>query len=154
MNACPVHQAPWRVVPAGVSKTTGRAYAAFLACPVQGCREKPAQAAAAPHQAPTAVARPPYVPPQATTATVATPSAGGRYSEAEKASFAKKDRLHAAMSALKSATELRNAGHIVGEPAFQSYVDKTLAWLLAVYESSGTLPPLDLMPGPDNDLNF
>jgi hypothetical protein len=38
---CPVHRVPWRTVPAGVSKKTGRPYAAFLACPEPGCDERP-----------------------------------------------------------------------------------------------------------------
>lgn len=38
---CPVHNAPWRTVPAGVSKTTGKPYDEFQACPERGCREKP-----------------------------------------------------------------------------------------------------------------
>ena len=38
---CPAHRVPWRVVPAGVSKRTGRAYAEFKACPETGCDQKP-----------------------------------------------------------------------------------------------------------------
>jgi hypothetical protein len=38
---CPVHQVPWKVVPAGVSRRTGRPYEAFRACPQTGCEEKP-----------------------------------------------------------------------------------------------------------------
>jgi hypothetical protein len=38
---CPVHRVPWKTVPAGVSKKTGNAYSAFLACPERGCNEKP-----------------------------------------------------------------------------------------------------------------
>jgi hypothetical protein len=38
---CPVHRVPWRTVPAGVSKRSGRAYAAFLACPEPGCDQRP-----------------------------------------------------------------------------------------------------------------
>ena len=38
---CPVHRVPWRTVPAGVSKRTGRSYAAFAACPEPGCDERP-----------------------------------------------------------------------------------------------------------------
>ena len=38
---CPVHRVPWRSVPAGISKKTGRAYQAFLACGVPGCDERP-----------------------------------------------------------------------------------------------------------------
>jgi hypothetical protein len=39
---CPVHRVPWRTVPAGVSKRTGREYSAFLACGIPGCDERPA----------------------------------------------------------------------------------------------------------------
>lgn len=39
---CPVHHQPWRQVPAGVSKRTGQAYAAFMACPERGCTQRPA----------------------------------------------------------------------------------------------------------------
>ena len=39
---CPVHSEPWKLVPAGVSKSSGRPYDAFRACPVKGCRERPA----------------------------------------------------------------------------------------------------------------
>lgn len=38
---CPVHGAPWRTVPAGVSRKTGRPYGAFLACPEPGCGQRP-----------------------------------------------------------------------------------------------------------------
>jgi len=39
---CPIHHEPWKVVPAGVSKKTGRPYDAFQACPVRGCDQRPA----------------------------------------------------------------------------------------------------------------
>ena len=38
---CPVHRVPWRLVPAGISKRTGRSYAEFRACPEAGCDQKP-----------------------------------------------------------------------------------------------------------------
>ena len=41
MDNCPVHNQPFKIIPAGISKSTGRPYPAFEACPVQGCREKP-----------------------------------------------------------------------------------------------------------------
>lgn len=37
---CPIH-GEVKVVPAGVSQRTGKAYNAFLACPIQGCDQKP-----------------------------------------------------------------------------------------------------------------
>ena len=40
-GSCPVHRVPWRTVPAGVSKKTGRPYAAFVTCPEPGCDERP-----------------------------------------------------------------------------------------------------------------
>jgi len=40
-GVCPVHRIPWRTVPAGVSKRTGREYAAFIACPEAGCDQRP-----------------------------------------------------------------------------------------------------------------
>ena len=40
-GTCPVHHEPWKTVPAGVSKSTGRPYEAFRACPTAGCRERP-----------------------------------------------------------------------------------------------------------------
>ena len=39
---CPIHKTPWRMVPAGVSKKTGKPYAAFLACSERGCDQRPA----------------------------------------------------------------------------------------------------------------
>jgi hypothetical protein len=38
---CPVHRVPWRTIPAGVSRKTGRPYAAFQACREPGCDERP-----------------------------------------------------------------------------------------------------------------
>lgn len=38
---CPVHNVPFKLVPAGVSKKTGRPYGAFYACPERGCQQKP-----------------------------------------------------------------------------------------------------------------
>lgn len=40
-TGCPVHGVPWRTVPAGVSRRTGRAYAAFMVCSVPDCQERP-----------------------------------------------------------------------------------------------------------------
>lgn len=41
-GVCPVHRQPWKTVPGGVSKKTGRPYDAFLACPERGCDQRPA----------------------------------------------------------------------------------------------------------------
>lgn len=49
---CPIHQVNWKTVPAGVSKSTGRPYNAFQACPVQGCKERPPKTQSAAPQAP------------------------------------------------------------------------------------------------------
>ena len=38
---CPLHGEPWRLVPAGISKKTGKNYDAFRACPEPGCSERP-----------------------------------------------------------------------------------------------------------------
>jgi len=40
-TVCPTHNAPWKIVPAGVSKRTGQTYESFAACPVQGCDQRP-----------------------------------------------------------------------------------------------------------------
>jgi hypothetical protein len=40
-GSCPRHHAPWRLVPAGVSKRSGRPYGEFWACPEPGCDERP-----------------------------------------------------------------------------------------------------------------
>lgn len=40
-DGCPTHHQPWKVVPAGVSKKTGRSYESFRACPVAGCDQRP-----------------------------------------------------------------------------------------------------------------
>jgi len=40
-GVCPRHGTPWRTVPSGVSKRTGRSYAAFVACSEPGCDERP-----------------------------------------------------------------------------------------------------------------
>jgi hypothetical protein len=41
---CPDHHTVWRLVPAGVSKTSGKAYDAFYACPERGCKRRPSKA--------------------------------------------------------------------------------------------------------------
>ena len=38
---CPIHKLDFKLIPAGVSKKTGRPYPAFEVCPVEGCNEKP-----------------------------------------------------------------------------------------------------------------
>ena len=43
-GVCPVHRVAWKQVPAGISKRTGRSYAAFIACPEPGCDERPPMA--------------------------------------------------------------------------------------------------------------
>ena len=40
-EVCPLHNVPWKTVPAGVSKKTGKAYEEFRACPTAGCNERP-----------------------------------------------------------------------------------------------------------------
>ncbi len=42
---CPVHNVPWKTVPAGVSKKSGKSYDSFQACSEMGCNEKPRRAA-------------------------------------------------------------------------------------------------------------
>lgn len=38
---CPEHHKPWsKLVPAGVSKSSGKPFSAFWACPEQGCRQR------------------------------------------------------------------------------------------------------------------
>jgi len=41
MASCPIHNVEFRIVPAGVSKKTGRPYNEFYACPERGCTSKP-----------------------------------------------------------------------------------------------------------------
>ncbi len=41
---CPIHHEPWKLVPAGVSKKTGKPYESFQACPERGCDQRPARA--------------------------------------------------------------------------------------------------------------
>jgi hypothetical protein len=43
-DVCPQHSQPWKLVPAGVSKTSGNPYDAFWACPERGCKVKPTKA--------------------------------------------------------------------------------------------------------------
>ena len=38
---CPIHNSEFKVVPAGVSKRTGKSYDAFYACPEKFCNQKP-----------------------------------------------------------------------------------------------------------------
>jgi hypothetical protein len=40
-GSCPIHGLAWKTVPAGISRRTNRAYEAFMACPEQGCDQKP-----------------------------------------------------------------------------------------------------------------
>ena len=40
-DGCPIHHQPWKVVPAGISKKTGKSYDAFRACSVSGCDQRP-----------------------------------------------------------------------------------------------------------------
>lgn len=40
-DVCAVHGQPWKLVPAGISSKTGRAYPAFQVCPVKGCGMRP-----------------------------------------------------------------------------------------------------------------
>lgn len=42
-GACPEHGTPWRLVPAGISKKSGKRYNAFWTCSTQGCDIKPGQ---------------------------------------------------------------------------------------------------------------
>lgn len=40
-GVCPIHNTPWKVVPAGISKKTGNPYSAFTACTTTGCDQRP-----------------------------------------------------------------------------------------------------------------
>jgi hypothetical protein len=40
-RGCPVHGVPWRHVPPGVSKRTGKPYDGFAACPEPSCSRRP-----------------------------------------------------------------------------------------------------------------
>lgn len=41
VDGCPIHHTPWKVVPAGISKKTGKPYEAFRACSTAGCDQRP-----------------------------------------------------------------------------------------------------------------
>jgi hypothetical protein len=41
VSLCPIHNTPWKTVPAGVSKKTGKAYESFRACSTPGCDQRP-----------------------------------------------------------------------------------------------------------------
>jgi hypothetical protein len=41
MDSCPKCGAPMKMVPAGISKKTGKPYNAFRSCSVMGCNGKP-----------------------------------------------------------------------------------------------------------------
>ena len=41
VDGCPIHHTPWKVVPAGISKKTGKAYDSFRACSTAGCDQRP-----------------------------------------------------------------------------------------------------------------
>jgi hypothetical protein len=38
---CPIHKLPMRLIPAGISRKTGKPYSAFWACQERGCNYKP-----------------------------------------------------------------------------------------------------------------
>lgn len=40
-TACPVHQTPWKTIPAGISKKTGEPYLAFQVCQDASCTQRP-----------------------------------------------------------------------------------------------------------------
>jgi hypothetical protein len=40
-DVCPIHNVPWKLVPAGISKKTGNEYSAFKACSTAGCDQRP-----------------------------------------------------------------------------------------------------------------
>ena len=42
-GVCPIHAETWKLIPAGVSKKSGRRYNAFYVCPENGCDEKPSR---------------------------------------------------------------------------------------------------------------
>jgi len=39
---CEIHDAAWKLVPAGTSKKSGKRYNSFWACSTQGCDQRPA----------------------------------------------------------------------------------------------------------------
>jgi len=41
VDVCPIHKTPWKTVPAGVSKKSGKPYSAFRACSTAGCDQRP-----------------------------------------------------------------------------------------------------------------
>jgi hypothetical protein len=40
-DVCPIHGTPWKVVPAGISKKSGKPYESFRACSTAGCDQRP-----------------------------------------------------------------------------------------------------------------
>ncbi len=93
MDNCPVHNVPFKLVPAGVSKKTGKGYPAFYTCPTFGCLEKPPkdewesakqdfESAVEPTKAPT------------------------KAETQDNAIWDAKDRMNMAQSALKAAAEI------------------------------------------------
>ena len=42
-HVCPIHNEPWKTIPSGISKKTGRSYNSFQVCPHKDCTEKPSR---------------------------------------------------------------------------------------------------------------
>ena len=55
MNVCPIHNLAWKLVPAGISRTTGKQYGAFWTCQVKGCPQRPDASFVPPQPAPAPI---------------------------------------------------------------------------------------------------
>lgn len=137
---CPVHNAPWKTVPAGFSKTkfdefgNPKAYRAFQACPIQGCDQRPPKGnGQAAQTAPTAQ--------QA----ASTPQPRPQVQNSAEA------RLRAASAAWSAA-----CAYYAGQPsAIPGFVESMAAagyqFILRAYQGQ---PVVSRQPGEDDDLNF
>ena len=74
---CPVHNIPFKMVPAGVSSKTGRPYEAFWSCPEKGCRMRPGDV-----QTGRGGSALPHVPPSPAVAVVTNPGTSSKASGA------------------------------------------------------------------------
>ena len=93
---CSIHQKEFHLVPAGISKKTGKPYPAFYTCPTFGCTEKPPKDE-------WESDKQDFIDTVEATKAPTKPATG---TDGDSAIWEAKDRMNMAQSALKAAAEI------------------------------------------------
>lgn len=123
---CPIHNIPFKLVPAGYSKKKQKSYNAFYACQIQGCKERP------PKEVPPGVLPgQTYVDEQGYVSAAPPVPVAPVSVDPEQEIWERKDRTSVAQTSINAASTIyQGKGAEISSEVVLEYAQKIYTWIL------------------------